>query len=1161
MKTLKTLSVLSFLMCCSFFSNAQFICGVDAAFTQNVNPNNVVSFYDTSHVAPGTQIALWRWDFGDGIIDTSQNPTHVYTSPGTYRVCLYVSAMTMGATCADSICKTLTIGSPGCGNANASFNILASGTSVLLASNSTGVGPGTLYQWWMDGNAVNNPTNSNSSFTLNNVSSGNHSFCLYIYANNVNTFCDSTCRIEHIGPNCNRTATITDSLHQNGAHSLRAGFSNNNIFSYLWSNGATSSAITVTAPGVYCVTVTDFTACTASVCHTITNNHPCAGITSAWGSASLGGDSIVFEAADTNLLANHYWNFGDGSSGSGTRIVHHYAAPGTYNVCFYVYIPGINCVDSSCRTITVPNGNPCSTLNADWTQSFVSGGAVHFISLNNNFNVSSHWTFGDGTPGSNLFDPTHCYSAGGLYNVCHIVNIPGTICADTNCHQIQAQACNPCTGFAVNIGWGPNSMLGGFNVEANLAGLPPTTPTTFVWSTGDTGRVIRVAQPGIYCVTATNANGCSATACDSVGGNNTCHIAVTIIPQSSGGVYVLTAQASGGTAPYTFSWDNGISFSNVITVTAPGTYCVIVHDGNQCVGDACFTVPGFTGTDTICGTVFEDTNGNGVMDSSESGIPGALIYIGNHSVHADSFGLYFAIVPSGNYSIIYCARPGFSYTVPVSLNNNGINCAGYYQVQISGGGMHCGFNFGVQNNSVSICGKVYLDANNNQTQDIGENGIPNVHVYVTGTNGHTYHAYTDANGQYCVLVPVGTYTIHATSNTFNTCPVTPQSLTVLATVAGQQFNGNDFAAYCQPGLCNLRVSVTPHTTVTAGFRAWYSIQVCNVGSSISGGMLNMFYDPALTFDYASPVQTSHNASTHTVSWNVNNMLPGNCRYFWAYFDANTNITIGQSVFTLVNITPDTSCNDVNMVNNVDTIHQHATASWDPNNKFAYVTNTEIDERYQWVSSMNADQRMEYVINFQNLGNAPAVNVVVKDVVSSDLDLNTFELLGTSHPAVVTEDAGELNFKFSNIMLAAKSIDEPNSHGWIKFAINSVNGLAGGHIITDEADIYFDYNLPVTTNDAAVIMLDATGIDEVSVNNVTVVIAPNPMSQFAEIRLDNPKADYFRLRVADLTGRLVADKVSSGNTMMFQRDALAAGLYTYQIIQNEKVVAKGKLVAE
>ncbi len=61
---------------------------LEAEFTYYVadNCNGEVLFYDNSSGQP----VSWHWDFGDGNTSTDQNPTHYYSSPGTYTVTLTV---------------------------------------------------------------------------------------------------------------------------------------------------------------------------------------------------------------------------------------------------------------------------------------------------------------------------------------------------------------------------------------------------------------------------------------------------------------------------------------------------------------------------------------------------------------------------------------------------------------------------------------------------------------------------------------------------------------------------------------------------------------------------------------------------------------------------------------------------------------------------------------------------------------------------------------------------------------------------------------------------------------------------------------------------------------------------------------------------------------
>ncbi|MCH8318537.1 MAG: PKD domain-containing protein, partial [Bacteroidetes bacterium] len=107
----------------------------------------------------------------------------------------------------------------------------------------------------------------------------------------------------------------------------------------------------------------------------------------------------------------------------------------------------------------------------------------------------------------------------------------------------------------------------------------------------------------------------------------------------------------------------------------------------------------------------------------------------------------------------------------------------------------------------------------------------------------------------------------------------------------------------------------------------------------------------------------------------------------------------------------------------------------------------------------------YQINFQNVGTAPAHNVVIVDTLDpAKLDIFTFSLLHTSHPAAFTlTPQGILTFIFNNINLPDSAADLAGSAGFVKFSIQPVSNIAPGTVIDNTAAIYFDSNDPVITN--------------------------------------------------------------------------------------------------
>ena len=60
----------------------------------------------------------------------------------------------------------------------------------------------------------------------------------------------------------------------------------------------------------------------------------------------------------------------------------------------------------------------------------------------------------------------------------------------------------------------------------------------------------------------------------------------------------------------------------------------------------------------VCGTVFSDTNNNGIQDLGEPVIVGAVVTLGGTSVSTNSEGVYYFAVPPGTYQIEVQIPPG-----------------------------------------------------------------------------------------------------------------------------------------------------------------------------------------------------------------------------------------------------------------------------------------------------------------------------------------------------------------------------------------------------------------------------------------------------------------------------------------------------------------------
>lgn len=151
--------------------------------------------------------------------------------------------------------------------------------------------------------------------------------------------------------------------------------------------------------------------------------------------------------------------------------------------------------------------------------------------------------------------------------------------------------------------------------------------------------------------------------------------------------------------------------------------------------------------------------------------------------------------------------------------------------------------------------------------------------------------------------------------------------------------------------------------------------------------------------------------------------------------------------------------DVDPSNNEQMICKPILNSYDPNDIQVYPAG-HCEQGY-----ILNDQLLSYKIRFQNTGNADALNIFILDSLDTDLDLESFRLLGQSHDPLIVELLPDrvLKFSFDNIHLPDSSSDEPNSHGYILYEIAPEDSLIAGTEIFNRAGIYFDFNEVVLTN--------------------------------------------------------------------------------------------------
>jgi hypothetical protein len=178
--------------------------------------------------------------------------------------------------------------------------------------------------------------------------------------------------------------------------------------------------------------------------------------------------------------------------------------------------------------------------------------------------------------------------------------------------------------------------------------------------------------------------------------------------------------------------------------------------------------------------------------------------------------------------------------------------------------------------------------------------------------------------------------------------------------------------------------------------------------------------------------------------------------------------------------------------------------------------------------------------------------VVKDIIdATKFDMSTLAATDGSHEFItLISNTNTVEFIFENINLP---FDDANNDGYVVFKIKTKPTLILGNAFKNKAEIYFDYNLPIITNEYTTTVQNQTlSVDEKEFVGALDVY-PNPVKDILTIKTE---ATVLKLEVFDMAGRKVSVNTITdniANLSHLQTGNYIAKIYTEGGVKRVKIL--------
>jgi PKD repeat protein len=479
-----------------------------ADFTFNPNGGEAPVQVQFTNASTGSGLT-YAWDFdGDSVVDsTEENPTHNFTTAGTFNVSLAVRDPQNQS---DSTSKSITITAPVVQAPVANFSLAPSNGSAPLVVTFTNESTGDIssYAWDFTTDGTVDATTANASNTYNTA--GTFTVTLTVTGAGGSNSATRTVTVAEAlqAPVASFTSPATGTV--NTAVQFNST-SQGQVDSYAWDfgDGNTSTEAnpshTYDTAGQYTVTLTVTNAAgsdteTATIDVQEALQAPVAGFSAV--SPATVNTAVQFTNTSQGQVDSYAWDFGDGGTSTDANPSHTFATTGQFTVTLTVSNAAGS--DTETATIDVQEALQAPAAGISAPTSATVNTPVQFTNSSQGQIDTYIWDFGDGNTSTDA-NPTHTFATTGQFTVTLTVSNAAGSDSETATIEIEEALQAPAAGISAP----PTATV---NTEVLFSSTSQGQVDSYAWDFGD-GNTSTDANPthtfattGQFTVTLTVSN-------------------------------------------------------------------------------------------------------------------------------------------------------------------------------------------------------------------------------------------------------------------------------------------------------------------------------------------------------------------------------------------------------------------------------------------------------------------------------------------------------------------------------------------------------------------------------------------------------------------------------------------------------------------------------